>query len=435
MRKFTLLFTLLTLLTLLVFAVSAQDNPPPVTPVTDQPPGLPTDELTAEPTMMATAMPTTEATSAATQAGSGETPAATAEATDTLTQDNRAHIRFAHFAADAPAVDVFINGSTAEGQSTLEYPSMSDWMTYEAGAISLSIVPAGGTEADAVLGPTDVTLPAGTWHTIAVIGAVETSTINAVMIQEAYDELLPGTGGLTFFNALEGSPTVDLNRGDVVFFAALDYPTLEGGTFFSTLLADSGVYDFRVTANEDPTNTLAESLQQELQENAYTFMALIGTPESPELFIDVTDLSEVAIQTGMLAEPGTLVDALSGDENLTALASAAASAGLAETLSGATEYTIFAPANFAFDELDLTAMSDEQIQNLLLGHVVEGKLTSRDLLSGESITTLAGTPLNVTVENDQIFVNGVQVIAVNIPATNGVVHMLNGVLQPEMAAQ
>jgi uncharacterized surface protein with fasciclin (FAS1) repeats len=348
------------------------------------------------------------------------------EATAEVLADTGAHVRFAHFAPNAPAVQIMLNGAVDEALEALEYPSMSDWMTVEAGTLNLEIASTGAGETVSLLGPADLSVSAGTWQTIALVG---TNPVNAVVVQEVYDEPLPGTGGLTFFNALEGSPAVDLHRNDVIFFAALDYPTAEGGTFFSTLMADSGTYDFRVTDNQDPSAQLAEAMGQELEENAYTFIALIGTLDDPQLFVDVTDRSEVAIELGLLPEPGTLIDALGADDNLTALESVFASSDMAEMMTADdAEYTIFAPANFALDDMLAAGVSSDQVSSLLMNHTVEGKLTSRDLLNGDPITTLAGTPLTVTVEGNNIYVNGVQVIAVNIPASNGVIHMLSGVL-------
>ncbi len=422
MRKFGIVLLLLTLLS--AFAVTAQET---------------TTEPTAEVTVDATT-PAPQAGATTAPGADQTTPQATmemevsTEATAEMLTDERVHVRFAHFAPDAPAAQISLNGAVPEEAAALEYPSISDWMSFDAGTLSLEVMTT-GDGSTTVLGPTDLSLSVGTWQTIAIIDSGAEGSLNAIIVQEAYDDPLPGTGGLTFLNAVAGSSAVDLNRDDVVYFAALDFPNTEGGIFFSTLMADSGTYDFRVSPNDDPTTTLAEAPQQELEENAYTFMALIGTPDAPELFIDVTDRSEVAIELGRLPEPGTLLEALGADDNLTGLESVLASSGLLDTLnSEGAEYTIFAPANFALDEVDMSGMTPEQIDQVLESHVVEGKLTSRDLLNGDPITTLAGTPLEVTVEGNNIYVNGVQVIAVNIPATNGVIHMLNAVLpQGEMA--
>ncbi len=122
------------------------------------------------------------------------------------------------------------------------------------------------------------------------------------------------------------------------------------------------------------------------------------------------------------------MNAVQADENLTSLASALESTGLAQELSGeGQQYTLFAPANFVLDGMDT---SDPQaLESLLRGHIVEGRLTSRDVFNAGSLTALDGSQLEITAEGNNVFVNGAQIIDVNIPATNGVIHMLNGVAQ------
>jgi len=138
----------------------------------------------------------------------------------------------------------------------------------------------------------------------------------------------------------------------------------------------------------------------------------------------VTDESAVEIAQGKLPKPGTLLEALRANDNLTAFADAIQSAGLTDLLAGSTEYTIFAPANFIMDNFG--SMTTEEQANTLRSYIVEGKYTSKQVLDAGTLTALDGTKLTVTTDNNAIFVNGVQVIDVNISATNGVIHMLNG---------
>jgi uncharacterized surface protein with fasciclin (FAS1) repeats len=181
-----------------------------------------------------------------------------------------------------------------------------------------------------------------------------------------------------------------------------------------------------VTAGDDPSRVFAERSGLEMPENAYTLVALIGTLDDSRLFVLTTDRSEVQIVRGLLPKPGQLLDALRANENLTAFADALENAGLSDLLSGEEEYTILAPANFAFD--DSPAMTAEEQADMLRGYIVEGKYTSAELIDAGTLTALDGSTLNVTIDNNGIFVNNVQVIDVNIAATNGVIHMLNGLL-------
>jgi uncharacterized surface protein with fasciclin (FAS1) repeats len=114
----------------------------------------------------------------------------------------------------------------------------------------------------------------------------------------------------------------------------------------------------------------------------------------------------------------------------------AADASVLETLSNPeAEYTVFAPTDEAFTALGEEALNailadSEALTNLLLYHVVEGKLLAADLtaLNGQTVTTLQGEELSVTVEEDTVFVNGAEVTTADIEAANGVIHGINAVL-------
>lgn len=122
----------------------------------------------------------------------------------------------------------------------------------------------------------------------------------------------------------------------------------------------------------------------------------------------------------------------------------AAGTSVLETLSNPeAEYTVFAPTDAAFTALGEEALNavladSEALTNLLLYHVVEGKLLAADLtaLNGQTVTTLQGEVLSITVEEDTVFVNGAEVTTADIEAANGVIHGINAVLVlPEVAGE
>jgi len=241
-----------------------------------------------------------------------------------------------------------------------------------------------------------------------------------------YPDLLPGTGGFTFVHALEGGHPVNLVRNNVVYFAHLTFPGSDRSAASSSLRMDSGTFDINAAAASAPYNILAEQTNLEIAENAYTLVALIGTLDHPQLFTVVTDRSVVAIARGKLPAPGTLMDALRADKNLTSFAAAIDQAGLTDLLTGSDPYTIFAPANYVFD--NLKPISVDALATLLRGHIVAGKWANNAVIAAKTFTSLAGTQLTITTTNSGVFVNGVLMIDRNIPATNGVIHMLNHVL-------
>jgi hypothetical protein len=265
-----------------------------------------------------------------------------------------------------------------------------------------------------------------------LIGSVANGTVMPFEIVEDYGDLNPGTGGLTMFYAIEGETMANLNRNAIPYITELTFPgVVQGGVSLTTLHDDAGVFDFQVVETQNPETVIADLPQNEILENAYTFIAVVGTPDHPQAVVDVTDRSEVNMEIGTLPPPGTLVEAAMADENLTTLAQALVSSGLAEELSGNGPFTIFAPANFVLDTID---MSDpDALADLLRYHIVEGKLLSRGVTSAQTLNTLAGQPITVSIEGNNIFVNEAQIITLNIPATNGVIHIINGLLTPPAA--
>ena len=123
----------------------------------------------------------------------------------------------------------------------------------------------------------------------------------------------------------------------------------------------------------------------------------------------------------------------------TALVAALGAADLVTTLSGDDEYTVFAPSDDAFAEagIDLdTFETDEEIAvlaDILLYHVVAGTTLSTDLATGENVVTTAnGEELTITVTDAGVAVGteGATVTLADVPASNGVIHVIDQVLTP-----
>jgi uncharacterized surface protein with fasciclin (FAS1) repeats len=141
-------------------------------------------------------------------------------------------------------------------------------------------------------------------------------------------------------------------------------------------------------------------------------------------------------------EPYTVVDIIVGSEDHTTLATAVTLAGLVDALSGEGPFTVFAPTDAAFDALPdglldaLIADPEGDLTKVLLYHVVAGNVLSGDLSDGQVITTLLGQELTVTIDGG-VFINdvggnSVQVTVPDLEADNGVVHVVDGVLIPDL---
>jgi len=135
---------------------------------------------------------------------------------------------------------------------------------------------------------------------------------------------------------------------------------------------------------------------------------------------------------------GNLVEELAANGAST-LIDFAVKAGLADTLTGDGPFTIFAPTNAAFAALpqeivDAVSADTELLKSVLLYHVVPGNILSSQASNDLKLDTAEGTSLQVNVYKkphhygNTITVNGKRVIKADIKASNGVIHLIDGVM-------
>lgn len=181
------------------------------------------------------------------------------------------------------------------------------------------------------------------------------------------------------------------------------------------------------------------------------------TPTSPSAEVPTTAATPVVetptpLPTATLTPTTpTTTGATTANQNLAELANAAASggsfktltkavqaAGLTEQLAGTGPYTVFAPTDAAFAALPkgtleklLKPENKPKLVKLLAYHVVPGQVTSSQLTSGP-VKTVSGENATVAVNttSSTVTVNGAKVVQADIPATNGVVHVVDQVLLP-----
>jgi uncharacterized surface protein with fasciclin (FAS1) repeats len=139
-----------------------------------------------------------------------------------------------------------------------------------------------------------------------------------------------------------------------------------------------------------------------------------------------------------LAQDADIVDTAVAAGNFTTLAAALGAAGLVETLKGEGPFTVFAPTDAAFAALPagtvdtlLLPENKDQLTGILTYHVVPGAVMSTDLTEGMMATTVQGTDLTITLEGGPK-VNGIAISTPDIAASNGVIHVIDGVLMPAM---
>ncbi len=115
----------------------------------------------------------------------------------------------------------------------------------------------------------------------------------------------------------------------------------------------------------------------------------------------------------------------------TSLVAALEKANLVTTLKGEGPFTVFAPTDQAFADLgiNLDDVDVDTLANILTYHVVSGKVMSSDLSDGMEATALNGDVLTFTI-GDTVSVNDATVIIADVPVSNGVIHVIDKVLNP-----
>lgn len=134
----------------------------------------------------------------------------------------------------------------------------------------------------------------------------------------------------------------------------------------------------------------------------------------------------------------TVVQNVVDTKNLSTLTAAVTAAGLVETLSGTGPFTVFAPTNRAFAALPagtvenlLKPENKSQLAGVLTYHVVPGTITSADIKDGMTLKTVQGKDLTFTIRDGGVFINGTtRVIVPDTVSSNGVIHVIGGVLLP-----
>ena len=143
------------------------------------------------------------------------------------------------------------------------------------------------------------------------------------------------------------------------------------------------------------------------------------------------------ISNNALAQNDDIVTLAVGNEDLSTLVAAVKAAGLVETLQGDGPFTVFAPTNEAFAALPegtvenlLKPENKDQLVAVLTYHVVSGEVYSKDLKNGQTAQTVQGSDINVKLNKNGAMINDAKVVAADVEASNGVVHVIDHVIIP-----
>lgn len=151
-----------------------------------------------------------------------------------------------------------------------------------------------------------------------------------------------------------------------------------------------------------------------------------------------TPSAEPAGQSGVKDDDSqkNVVQIAVGSPDHTTLVTAVKAADLVDALSNAGPFTVFAPTNAAFEKLPkgtveglLKADKKEDLRNILQYHVTLGVFKTENLTDGLVLGQVNGDNATIHVKDGKVFINDAQIIA-SVPAANGIVHIIDGVITP-----
>ena len=133
----------------------------------------------------------------------------------------------------------------------------------------------------------------------------------------------------------------------------------------------------------------------------------------------------------------TIVDVAVGNEDFSTLVAALKAADLVDVLAGEGPYTVFAPTNEAFAALPpgtvenlLKPENKDQLIAVLTYHVVPGAVYAEDVSKLDRATTVQGDSVAIAEQMGRVTVDNAHVVATDIEASNGVIHVIDAVILP-----
>jgi uncharacterized surface protein with fasciclin (FAS1) repeats len=142
-----------------------------------------------------------------------------------------------------------------------------------------------------------------------------------------------------------------------------------------------------------------------------------------------------AVATSQRTERKDIVDTAVDAGQFKTLVKLVQEAGLVDALRGEGPFTVFAPTDEAFAKLpkaqvDALLKDKEALRQVLLYHVVSGKVMSKDVVKLRSAKTLQGQNINIRVQGNTVRINDAKVVKVDVGCSNGVIHVIDKVILP-----
>lgn len=158
--------------------------------------------------------------------------------------------------------------------------------------------------------------------------------------------------------------------------------------------------------------------------------------ESAETTV-ATTMAPEGDATTVPMEEGDIIEVATAAGSFNTLAAALTAAGLVETLQGEGPFTVFAPTDAAFAALPeglvdalLLPENVEILKSILLFHVISGSEVTSDMVAAGDVEMASGASATIVVDGSTITIAGAPISAVDVQASNGVIHVIDAVMVP-----
>ena len=247
----------------------------------------------------------------------------------------------------------------------------------------------------------------------------------AAVIQAELLETLQGTGPFTVF-----APTDQAFTDAGIDLASLSTP--EGKQTLTDILL------YHVVPAAVPASAVTECLSADAangQPLSFTVDGGVMVNEANVVLADVNTSNGIIHVIDKVLTPSNTPNDIPRTAQCTGihdtLVTAVIQGGLLETLQGEGPFTVFAPTDQAFADagIDLAAVSQSDLADILTYHVVSGAVPASAVTDCMSADTVNGNPLSFTVDGG-VMVNGANVTLADVNTSNGVIHVIDKVLLP-----
>lgn len=151
--------------------------------------------------------------------------------------------------------------------------------------------------------------------------------------------------------------------------------------------------------------------------------------------IAIVSALALPLYAGAAGPSKNIVETAAGSKQFSTLVSLVKKAGLVKTLSGTTDYTVFAPTNAAFAKvpkktLNMLLENKSMLRKVLLYHVLPGAVPASKVVETKSAKTAEGASVQFSVRGKTAYVNESKIVKTDIGCSNGIIHVIDTVLIP-----